>query len=52
VPHPPSLERARVRFESFLELANPPVVLAGTVPSRALSDQRDQSAQSAQSAPS
>jgi NAD(P)-dependent dehydrogenase (short-subunit alcohol dehydrogenase family) len=32
VPHEPSLERARVRFESILALSNPPVMLAGTVP--------------------
>jgi NAD(P)-dependent dehydrogenase (short-subunit alcohol dehydrogenase family) len=35
VPFPRSLERARVRFDSILELTNPPVVLAGTIPERA-----------------
>jgi hypothetical protein len=34
VPFPASLERARLRFDSILELTNPPVVLAGTVPGR------------------
>ncbi len=34
VPFPDSLERARVRFDSFLDLTNPPVVLAGTIPGR------------------
>ncbi len=34
VPFPDSLARVRIRFGSFLELTNPPVVLAGTIPGR------------------
>jgi NAD(P)-dependent dehydrogenase (short-subunit alcohol dehydrogenase family) len=34
VPFPDSLARARVRFDSILDLTNPPVVLAGAIPGR------------------